>query len=176
MSAFGQKRTLAYGEPRKWLRLEAIPNQQAVYVRKIPTVITFVLALSGCSREEPVPENVSHSYTITDVYAKYGCTRMPSNPAMVTIEELLDSPNRYEGKPVRIEGFYYSTFEHAAIYPNPEDGPHSKTQSGLWVLEGLPKRYSGKHVTVEGIFTSGTHGHLGQWPATICNARGYSPH
>jgi hypothetical protein len=40
---------------------------------------------------------------------------------------------------VRIEGFYYSSFEHSAIYPNAEDGVQFSTQNGLWVLEGLPE-------------------------------------
>lgn len=120
--------------------------------------------------------DIRYVKSITDLYAKFGCTRPPSNPVMVTIEQLLESPGKYEGRPVRIEGFYYWSFEHTAIYPNAEDGARFNTRSGLWVLEGLPHRYNGKRVTVEGIFTSGTRGHLGQWPATICNARGYAPH
>jgi hypothetical protein len=148
-------------------------------MHKLPTVIACLLALSACSRGAPMPApaptELRHVRSVTDLYSEYGCTRTLSNPFMVTIEELLASPTRYEGKPVRIEGFYYSSFEHSAVYPNPDDGPGSHTQRGLWVLEGLPKRYSGKRVTVEGIFTSGTRGHLGQWPATICNVRGYAP-
>ena len=144
-----------------------------------PLSVAILLTLSACSREAPAPKPepalVTRVNSITDLYAKYGCTRAPSNPAMITIGELLRSPNRYEGKPVRIEGFYYSSFEHSAIYPNAGDGVQFSTQNGLWVLEGLPERYSGKRVTVEGIFTSGTRGHLGQWAATICNARGYAP-
>jgi len=144
-------------------------------MHKLPAVIALSLAVSACSREAPAPMDLGHVNSITDLYAKYGCTRQVSNPVMVTIEELLASPAKFEGRPVRIEGFYYSSFEHSAIYPNAEDGARFNTKRGLWVLEGLPERYKGKRVTVEGIFTARDHGHLGQWPATICNARGFAP-
>lgn len=109
------------------------------------------------------------------MHAEYGCTRLLSNPVMVTIEQLLASPAKYEGRAVRFDGYYFRDFEHVGIYPAAEDGPQFHTDRGLWVLEGLPERYIGRRVTVEGIFTARSHGHIGQWPATICNVRGFAP-
>lgn len=131
-------------------------------------VAAFVICgLLACKREEQQPSQ----FDINSLYAKYGCERPATNPAPVTIEALVASPGTYDGKPVRVEGFYYRSFEHSAIYSHPGDGEKHNTRNGLWVLGGIPKDLSGRRVTVEGIFTSKVKGHISQWPASMCAVR-----
>ena len=83
------------------------------------------------------------------------------------IEEVVASPKSFVGKPIEVEGFFYSYFEHSALYSTPESEPYGhRFASGLWVdsWEGVPDN---QYVRLRGVVTS-NKGHLGQWPATLC--------
>ncbi|QSX79725.1 hypothetical protein [Agrilutibacter solisilvae] len=90
-----------------------------------------------------------------------------SKPQRISISALLAHPERHEGKPVTVVGFYHGSFEHSAIYLAQADFQHHVRAHGIWVANRIPDSLSDRYVELDGIFTS-SRGHLGQWPGTIC--------
>ncbi|WP_202841312.1 hypothetical protein [Luteimonas saliphila] len=86
----------------------------------------------------------------------------------LSIKTLADAPDQYEGAYVQVSGYYYSYFEHSAIYSHPERELYAQNfRTGIWLF-GVDDSFSGKHVEVTGFFTHTIQGHLGQWPGSIC--------
>lgn len=85
-------------------------------------------------------------------------------PLEITVEELLAKPNTYDGKRVRVSGYFTDGFEAQHLY-----GGASKY---LWLGELSPiadkrtKKRAGK-VTVEGVYFKGPSGHFGMSPGEI---------
>ena len=91
-------------------------------------------------------------------------------PRDVTIEELLRFPSKYDGKRVRVTGYYYSESEESNFSEHKGDdieqslsldgsSTFAKDADLHWVDEG--------HATVEGTFFNGPGGHWGEWPGEI---------
>jgi hypothetical protein len=91
----------------------------------------------------------------------------------VSLMQLIASPERYDGKVVRIIGFVHLEFEGNAIYLHREDYEHGITANGLWL--DRPKcltRVGGKPFTsgyalVEGVFKAQERGHMELFSGTI---------
>jgi hypothetical protein len=92
----------------------------------------------------------------------------PTRP--VTVAELLKHPDLYNGKRVRISGFYHSEYEDSSLYDRNGD-PLSLS---LWVNgsstfardKDLHWTDDGR-VIMEGCFMKGPAGELGGWPASL---------
>lgn len=128
----------------------------------------FLLAsIAGCSRESE-PEEKS-AVPASEIFSSEACLPPALTSEPVSIADLLSSPAQYEGKSVVVTGYYYSRFEHSAIYPDPRDPENSGMDDGLW-LYGLSPflEFDGRYLVVSGIFNSKNKGHLGQWPGSIC--------
>lgn len=113
----------------------------------------------------PIPESAEAS---EQVYMTPHCVPVDQQPQDVDIDELVAHPDQFEGRTVRVQGYYYNAFENTTILPTQVD-PYDNIGNGPWVM-GLPvfNQLGGRHVWMVGVFTQHVRGHLGQWPGTIC--------
>ena len=131
---------------------------------RIFAVAGWAALLVGCS-----PETVQVDAKTSDFLSMLDCPFVSGVYEPVTITELIARPADLDEKPVKISGYFISSFEHTAIYPTQQE-PFSATFSeGLWTLLNTNSRVvSGQHVTLRGIYTTKIRGHGGQWPGSIC--------
>lgn len=90
----------------------------------------------------------------------------------VSIINLISTPEKYEGKKIRVVGIAKIEFEGNAIYLSKQDLENAYYKNGLWLTLNSEemskfKKFSGKSVLVEGIFRSKKKGHLGLWSGSL---------
>jgi hypothetical protein len=88
--------------------------------------------------------------------------------------QLIASPERYEGKVVRVVGFVHLEFEGNAIYLHREDHKQLITANALWLSHPKcltstrhDKEFTSGYALVTGTFTSEGHGHMGLFSGEI---------
>lgn len=137
-------------------------------MKRISAALTIMLLMAGCSRSERSNTNRPSDSSVQSDLNSEACASVPK-PQVVAISGLIANPDRFEGRAIIVSGFYYSSFEHSAIYPTERDPTTSTWQDGLWINGVSPfSSVSNEYVAVSGIFTSKQKGHLGQWPGSIC--------
>lgn len=134
---------------------------------KIVKGVSFALfGLTACqahSGSEVAAQRIEHKDIVIS-----GCPKVDQPARKIILSDLSSDPDRYHGAAVRVDGYYYSYFEHSAIYPAPIPKPYNpEFDKGIWLLHAKPE-LNGEHVRVIGIFSSRIKGHLGQWPGSIC--------
>ena len=101
------------------------------------------------------------------------CMTPVRDPEAVSILLLIASPERYEGKPVMVFGFYHQTVHpfHSAsvLYLHREDYEHELTLNSLWIERPEGTELNDGYAVVTGIFSTKVNGDLGGWDAGICN-------
>ena len=90
----------------------------------------------------------------------------------VSIINLISTPEKYEGKTVRLVGVAKIEFEDNAIYLNQNDLKSLNYKNGIWLAVKKEQvsefeKFSGKPVLVEGVFNSKRKGHLNLWSGSI---------
>ena len=115
-------------------------------------------------------------------------TTKEDNINKVNIETLIANIKKYLGLTVQTRGIYNLSFENSSIFPaSPEyyNGNFIfkiKSWPGLWVeldlkhmppdsIERFSYRKNGLLATIQGIVDTSQTGHLGQYIATMTNAR-----
>lgn len=97
----------------------------------------------------------------------------------VTMIELITTPEKYDGKLVRVKGVGNLEFEENCIYLSKEDRKYG-TDNCIWI--GLGKRatpyeeaikYNGEYVILEGIFDKDDCGHMNMFCGSIKNISRY---
>jgi hypothetical protein len=99
----------------------------------------------------------------------------PRNPQVVSdvsLMQLIATPERFNGRPVRVIGFCWLEFEGNSLYLHREDFDQGITRNAVWLDLGspVPARYmelKGKYVVVEGTFSSSERGHFGMFGGSI---------
>ena len=109
------------------------------------------------------------------IVARDVCGLEAVDPDNVSIAALLANPDKFDGTPVRVIGFYHASFEHSAIYLDENDFLHSIHANGLWVAVGVPSNLNDQYILVEGVFSRNDQGHLGLWSGSICNVSRAAP-
>ena len=121
---------------------------------------TAVVLLAGCQPAARVTD--FSGFPIGE------CPQPSGSPQSVTLHQLVSEPSTFEGALIRTSGYYYSGFEHSALYPEP--GPDGQAaRAGVWVF-GIDHALSGKHVQISGVYTSSIKGHLSMWAGSVCAA------
>ena len=86
---------------------------------------------------------------------------------------LIASPERYDGKPVMVFGFYHLTphsFHSASVlYLHKEDYEHELTLNSLLVERPEGTEFNDGYAVVTGIFSTQINGEFGNWDAGIRN-------
>jgi hypothetical protein len=127
--------------------------------------IWLVVLAAGCSAPELGSQPGGRPLPSPGIDA---CSREVTEPQRISIAALVANPERFEGKPVFVIGYYRSGFEHSAVYLHQEDAAHSITANGLWLQADVPNDLRNGYIGVDGIFTGLARGHLGQWSGTLC--------
>lgn len=86
-----------------------------------------------------------------------------SDAAHSTVTKIIQDPDTYDGKPVKVVGYYVDTFESHGLWASEADYRNAVTKNALWVSvdrSGKYKAFNGKRVVVEGVFDKTNQGHL----------------
>ena len=84
--------------------------------------------------------------------------------------QLLATPERFDGKRVRVMGYLHQEFESSGLYFHREDDEQSLISNGLWLsgsCDGGQLSYNQRYVLIEARFDSKDQGHLGAWPGAL---------
>lgn len=119
------------------------------------------LVISFLDDVAPKPKRILTTRTIEGDF-------IPARP--VTFQTLLKSPKRFDGKRVRLTGYYHHEFEDSTF--GPRKGASYKESVWLNDVSFFAKkadvRWSNdKFITVEGTFNMGPGGHVGLWAGEI---------
>jgi hypothetical protein len=87
-------------------------------------------------------------------------------PKDVSIVQLLATPEKFDGKLVRVFGFLRLAFEGDALYLHREDDAQGLTRNAVWVdrteaMEREQAKLNAHYVLVEGMFDAEDTGHMG---------------
>lgn len=90
----------------------------------------------------------------------------------VSLYQLVATPERFDGKRVRVKGYLHLEFEGNALYPHREDFELALYKNGVWIdLESCGPRSAGPlndtNVLVEATFSSQDRGHLDLWSGAL---------
>jgi len=96
-----------------------------------------------------------------------------AEPTDVSVINLIATPERYNGKLVRIIGYLNLEFEGNALYLHKEDYDRSLLKNGIWI--DMPrkdfiektKEFSKHYVVIEGIFDMSDTGHMGLFSGSL---------
>jgi hypothetical protein len=145
---------------------------------------SFAIGISGSGgQNEPEPrpfkeyfnEALAKKHLVPDSEGRED-PRFSDRLLRVSMIRLIANPERYHGKPVRVEGFLTVGFEDNAIYLSREDAGYLITKNGLWVtildedwerLGKDPRKFKDSYVLIEGVFDKDSLGHLGAFSGSI---------
>lgn len=88
----------------------------------------------------------------------------------ISLIHLIQHPDFYDQKHVRVIGFASFGFESTAIYVSKEDYDHAITKNAIWLdvqLTDFLMKYHQKYVLVEGVFDKNRLGHLKMYSGTL---------
>lgn len=92
----------------------------------------------------------------------------------ISLIQLIQHPDKYHDKMVRVIGVAKLGFEAKAVYVSTEDKDKAVTKNALWLDVEITddyKKLTGKHVLVEGIFNKDSLGHLKLYSGTITKVK-----
>jgi hypothetical protein len=107
----------------------------------------------------------------------------PSQTHFVSLIQLIATPERYDGKVVKVAGFMHLEFEGDELFVSREDFDNRITKNGVWIvrnpnLVAHADELKDRYVVVVGTFSTGGFGysdlmsglltkitHAGPWPA-----------
>ncbi len=81
----------------------------------------------------------------------------------ISLIRLIQVPEQYHGKQVRVVGYAVVEFERKALYISADDARNALTKNAVWLnfpLTDANRKLSGKYVLVEGTFDKDNKGHL----------------
>jgi hypothetical protein len=101
-------------------------------------------------------------------------------PLNVTLVQLIASPEKFDGKLIRVIGFLRLEFEGNVLYLHREDYEHAILGDGVWVdvtpeITKLRNTLNMHYVLLEGIFNSNDRGHMGMWSGAMKKIRRAEP-
>jgi hypothetical protein len=88
------------------------------------------------------------------------------------VMQLIQDPDQYDGKQVKVVGFCSHKFESSALYVSQADFRNAVTKNAVWLSFGRLDRsleMHGKQVSVEGTFDMTDHGHGELYSGAIKN-------
>lgn len=98
----------------------------------------------------------------------------PQRPLSVSMLQLIATPDAFDRKYLRVQGFVRIEHEGTAIYLHREDAEHMLTKNGLWLAAGdsAPEvskeaQVKDRYALIEGRFAATKKGHRGLWSGTI---------
>ena len=93
----------------------------------------------------------------------------------LSLKDLVRSPEKHDGKRIRVKGFLHRAFEDSALYQDKKQQQSGEDYTeSIWIA-GWSSLIGGKeavelndeHVVIEGTFDAQDGGHMGLWPGAI---------
>jgi hypothetical protein len=91
----------------------------------------------------------------------------PQRPLALSLVQLIATPERYDGKFVRVWGYVKLEHEGSAVYLHKEDFEQALTRNGLWLTGPEHGEVSDCYALVEGRFDAKDQGHRSLWSGAI---------
>ncbi|HYJ05111.1 MAG TPA: hypothetical protein VEX43_08255 [Chthoniobacterales bacterium] len=98
----------------------------------------------------------------------------------VSMVQLIATPEKFDGKFIRVSGFLNLEFEGDSLYLHRDDLFQGLVRNGVWVdrteaMERERKKLNKHYVMIEGIFSAQHHGHMGLFGGAITNITRVEP-
>jgi hypothetical protein len=95
-----------------------------------------------------------------------------TEPADVSMIQLIASPEKYDGKLIRVIGFLRLEFEGDALYYHKEDYEQSISKNAVWVnttpeMMKHKDQLNNHYALLEGVFDAKRLGHMGMFSGEI---------
>lgn len=90
----------------------------------------------------------------------------------VSLIRLIASPEKYDGKKVRVIGYLHLEFEGDALYLHKEDYNAAISKNGLWINISRDSatramKYNNRYIIMEGVFDAKSYGHMGMFSGSL---------
>lgn len=134
--------------------------------------IVLVLALAACDSAQLPPPPAAQRPVRDGPPPPAQIQGELSEPVDVSIVQLIATPERFDGKMIRVIGFLHLEFEGNALYLHETDFCHSISANAVWVAVGWPPKdeqmaRSNSYVLLEGRFDAQSKGHFGMFSGSI---------
>lgn len=131
----------------------------------IAIAIGSIFSISCSSRTEQELADVP----LEGMLSSDACQKPTNSGEFITISALISDPEKYDGRYITLEGFYYSGFELSAISARRQGSKELVVDDAIWVTGISPfAEIAEQRVRISGIADAKQKGHLGLWPASIC--------
>ena len=114
---------------------------------------------------------MKHYFTAFVVcYLFVGCScRAAGEPVQVSMAALIATPERFDGKLIRVIGFMHLEFEGQCLYLHREDFEHAIIGNWVWLDVDIAthKAKNDNYVIIQGVFDAESRGHFGMSAGTI---------
>ncbi len=95
-----------------------------------------------------------------------------AEPEDASLVQLIATPERFDGKHVRVVGYCWLEFEGNGLYLHRDDYLHGISRNGVWLnlterQRLTPEKWRGKYVLVEGTFRAEDRGHMGMFAGSL---------
>ncbi len=160
-------------------------NQKKIITIVVSVLVTLAVASGGFLGIKLIKNNLSQSNRndtsesdnpgAVDVDSDRDDTRNPANPDAISVSmlQLITTPEKYDGKLVRVIGVGTIEFEGNCISLSKEDWEYMAGNciwlefSELATPYEEAVKYNGEYVIVEGIFDKDNRGHMGLFHGSI---------
>jgi hypothetical protein len=147
------------------------------YLCYLLLAFALIPAISAAqSKGENPPPGASHIHlsSFDEIWGK-ACTNAVDEPEGVSLVQLIANPERFDGKPVQVIGYYHSGgspfHNYSALFLHQEDFEQRNIANSVWISEPLNSTIKDGYVLISGIFSQRVVGDLGNWNSGICNIK-----
>lgn len=98
-------------------------------------------------------------------------------PVDVSMVQLVASPEKFDGRAIRVIGFLHLEADGNVLYLHSEDCVYTLIKNSIWVNETplMKKKFSDRYVLIEGTFDAQDHGFKGLWSGAISKITRVTP-
>lgn len=144
-----------------WVEIDGRQHQIATLLTETQRAAFHALVISFLDDVAPRAKRIFTTRTIEGDF-------IPARA--LTFETLLKNPKKFDGKRVRLTGYYHDEFEGSNFGPNKRAG----YKESVWLngdssfaTAADVKRPNDTFITVDGTFNIGPGGHMGLWPGDV---------
>ena len=138
--------------------------------------VVVVLLGSSCRDSQRTEKRPSEK---KDGNSEIRVVRYPNVDSIVSLVEILASPDKYDGNYVLVKGFFRNAFENVGVYLNRESAEYGITSNAIWVETSDARvgvdgdetlrdgMFDGTYVAIEGYYNKAELGHCGLFQGTL---------
>ena len=132
---------------------------------------TTSLAQSIDQSKSPEVSRITIS-SIDEIWGKV-CLNSTEEATDISLIQLIANPEKFEGKPVSVIGYYHSGgspfHEYSALFLHKEDFDQRNTDNSLWISLTKGPEIKDGYMRITGIFSQHITGDMESWASGICH-------